>query len=183
LSSAKRSLSNMTGYVSPIERGGLKISHPRICTGNCLPECIQILINEKIGTNFAEYFFIGTIRSDQLPPSRHINTINIGESHRRCSRGKVNVMCASLLGHLYDFPAGRTAHDRIIDQQNIFAAKFDFNCIQFLPYRYPAMLMTRHDKGSARITILDDPLPETESEAVGKLLSAWTACFWNRYYH
>ena len=92
-------------------------------------------------------------------------------------------MGARLLRHLHNFTTGGAAHDGIVHQQHVFAPKFHTHGIELLANRFSPLLLSRHDKGTPDIAVLDKAFTKAHSQAVGKLQGAGTAGIRNRDDH
>ena len=89
---------------------------------------------------------------------RHVDAVNVRETHRRRGAGEIDFLRARIARHLDNLLAGGAAHDGVIHQQHVFVAKFQRHRVQLLPHRLLAQLLPRHDEGAADIAVLHETL-------------------------
>ena len=75
---------------------------------------------------------------------------------RRRGDAKMHFRGAGIAHHLHDLGRRGAAHDGIVDQQNILAAEFQIDRVEFLAHRLLAFLLPGHDEGAADVAIFDE---------------------------
>ncbi len=120
---------------------------------------------------------------NQLTGRRHINTIDIGITHRGRCGGEVHLSGTRIPRHLHNFLAGSAPDDGVVHQHHILAPELQINRVQLLAHGFLAHFLAGHDEGTADIAVLDEPLPELDPQAVRHLQGGRPAGIRNRHDH
>ena len=129
----------------------------------------EVLVDEPVGADDFLDLLDAAAGGDELGGGGHVDAIDVGEADRRRRRGEVDLAGAGVPGHLDDLFRGGAAHNRIIDEQHVLAAKLEVNDIELLPHRFPALGLAGHDEGAADVAVLDEALAELDAKPVGEL--------------
>ena len=101
----------------------------------------------------------------------------------RTLRGKVDFVGAGIPCHLNNLLTSGAPYNRVVNQKHIFAFKFQFNGIKFLTYRFFTLLLARHDKGAANVTIFNQALTEFYAKVLCHHLPRYARRIRNRDNH
>src|SRR5690606_9595560 len=111
----------------PIKYGAVEAVDSWIALPSTSDQILKILIHQPVGPDQLLHLFNGTARRNELTGCGHINAINVRVTHFGRCGGKVNLTGTSVTSHLHNFATGRAAHDRVVYQHDIFAAKLQLN--------------------------------------------------------
>ncbi|VXB85393.1 hypothetical protein PSEUDO8O_20039 [Pseudomonas sp. 8O] len=120
---------------------------------------------------------------DQLMGARHIDAVDVRVTYRRGCRAEVDVLRASLAGHLNDLLAGGATHDGVVHQHHVLAAELQLDGVELLPYGFLACRLAGHDEGAADVAVLDETFAEFHAQMIGQLQRRRTAGVGNRDDH
>ena len=138
-------------------------------------QVLEILIHEPVRTDQPRHFFHRAAARHELARRRHVDAVDVGEAHRRCGGSEVHLGGARLAGELDDLRRGGAAHDRVIDQQHGLAAELEVDGVQLAAHRFRALLLPRHDEGTADVAVLDESLAVLHAEPLRQLQRAGAA--------
>ena len=113
----------------------------------------------------------------QFLAGRHIDAIDIGVAHGRCSAGQIDLAGTSVARHLHNFVAGGAAHDGIVHQQHVAALEFAGNGVELLPHRLFSHRLPRHDEGATHIAVFHKAFAVRQAQQLRQLRGAGSAGF------
>ena len=143
-------------------------------------QAMQVLVDQPVCADDLLNLFDGSAVGNQLRRGRHVDAVHVRIAHRRRRRRKIDLAGARLARQLDDLLRGRAAHDRIVDQQHVLAAKLEVDGVQLATHRLRALCLARHDKGAADIAILDKAFAILDAEMIGDLQRRGAARIGNR---
>src|SRR6266850_3570849 len=79
---------DVAGDVVAVEAGGLEIGEARIGAPHRVLQLLEVLVDERVGTDLAADLLLAAVGGDQLGAGRHVDAVDVGEPHRRRRRGR-----------------------------------------------------------------------------------------------
>ena len=147
-------------------------------------QIFEILVDQPVGADELARLPRPCGRAgDELARGRHVDAVDVRETHRRRGRGEIHLARAGFAGQLDDLRRGRAAHDRVVHQQHVLAAEFQVDRVELAAHRLRALLLARHDERAADVAVLDEALAVLHAELLRQLQRAGAAGVGNRDDH
>ena len=175
-------LIDVAGQIEAAEAGIVESFDFRIHLADNGFQFVQILKHAAVGTDFRRNFGRRASVGNQLFPGRHIDAVNIRVAYFRRGGGKKHFCRAGGFCHFDDFPAGGSAHDGVVHQQDVFAFKLAVHRIQLLPHGFFTRRLSGHDEGAADVAVFDEPFAIRFAQICGQLHRAGAAGIGNRHH-
>src|SRR5665213_1906857 len=136
---------------------------------------LEVLEDEFIGADVFREFLHGFAGGDQLGTGGHIDAVDVGETDGRRGGTDVYILRPVFAGHRNDLADRSSAHDGVIDQQNIFVLERLRDGVQFAADRLLALGLPRHDESTADVAVSDQRVAVGDVEASGDFLRGGAA--------
>ena len=120
--------------------------------------------------------------ADQFGTRRHIDPVHVGEAHAGRRTRHIHLLRAGFARHSNDLRHRRTAHDGIVNEEDVFILKFHRHGVQLLTHALFTGLLPRHDEGTAHVAVLDEPFAVGNSQFLRQLLRRGTRRIRNRHH-
>ena len=146
-------------------------------------QALQVLIDQAIGTDQFLYFHNAATVGNQFGCCGHVDSVDVGIANRWRCRCEIHFSGTRFPRQFDDLLRCRSAHDRVIDQQYILAAKLEVYRVQLVANRLRALCLPRHDKRAADVAILDKAFAILDAKVVGHLQRGRAARVRNRNNH
>src|SRR2546423_6154761 len=101
---------DVAGDVVAVEARGLEVRELRVGAAHGVLQLVEILVDERVGADFARHLLLAAVRGDQLRARRHVDAVDVREAHRRRRGSEKHLARPGLARHLHDLAAGRAAH-------------------------------------------------------------------------
>ncbi len=95
------------------------------------------------------------VRGNQLRPLRRVHAVETGRDRRRTTDAHVHFARAGRANHLDDLPAGRAAHDRVVDEHDAASLQDALHRIQLHAHAEMADRLVRLDERPSDVVIAD----------------------------
>src|SRR6185312_14437312 len=110
-------------------------------------------IRERICADVLANFFHRVVGGDEFFLAWSIHSIETWRDRWRTGDPQMNFGCTRAAYHTYDFFAGCSAHNRVIDQHHALALEQAAHWIQFEPHTKIAHRLLRLDEGAADVVV------------------------------
>ena len=94
--------------------------------------------------------------------------------------GKKDPFSTSFSGHIDDFLRSCTTDDGVIDQEDGFAVELRSHGVELPSHGGLSLFLVRHDKGSADVSVFDEPFSVRKVEGDGALEGGVSGGVWDR---
>ncbi len=130
---------DVSGDIHSIEDGRIKMRETGSSLRNGLLQILQILKDKLVGSNILGQLTHVTTAGDQLGSRRHIDSVDIGETHGWRSRTYVDLLCPLFPDHCDDLADRRSAHNGIVHQQHVLTLECLWDGVELAADRLPAL--------------------------------------------
>ena len=101
---------------------------------------------------------------DELVPRRHVDAVDVGVAHRGRGRREGDLVGSGSARHLDNLFRRRTAHDRVVDNEDVLAGELARHCVELLLDALFALGLPGHDERAADVTVLVKTLAVFDAE-------------------